>query len=97
MPLVGAVDDATMGAKLEFGEEHGLAVLVVYKFIVLKENCTLVIRQDELGYSNNDGKARFLCDKFIKTNHIGMSIGILKHIPVSAKESSITTAISHSN
>ena len=57
MAIVGAVDDATMGAKLEFGEERGLTVLVVYTFIVLKENCTLVIQQDELGYSNNDGKA----------------------------------------
>ena len=57
MALVGAVDDATMGAELEFKEEHCPAVPVVCTFIVLKENCTLVIWQDELGYSNNNGKS----------------------------------------
>ena len=97
MALVGAVDDATMGAKLEFGEESSPAVLVVHTFIVLKENCTLVIRQHGLGDSNNDGKSQFLCDKFIKTDHISTLICILEHIPVSTKESSITTTISHNN
>ena len=73
MSLVGAVDIATTDAELKFGEEHGPAVLVVDTFIVSKEDCTLVIQEDELGHSNNDGKSRFMRNEFIKTNHVGIS------------------------
>ena len=57
MTLVGAVDNATMGVELELGEEHCVAILIVYPFIVPKENGTLVIWPDDLGHSNNNRKA----------------------------------------
>ena len=97
MALIGAVNDATMGAELEFREKCGPAVVVVGTFIVLKEDCTLVIWENELGYSNNNGKSQFMHNKFIKTNHIGIVSGILKYIPVSTKKSSVTTTICHNN
>ena len=57
MTLVGAVDNATMGVELELGEEHCVAILIVYPFIVPKENGTLVIWQDELDHHDDNGKA----------------------------------------
>ena len=57
MTLVSAVHNATMGMELKFREEGGAAVLIVYPFIVPKENGTLVIWQDDLGHSNNNRKA----------------------------------------
>ena len=38
-----------------------------------------------------------MCNKFIKTNHIGIAIGIFKNIPVSTKKSGVTTTICHNN
>ena len=95
--LVGAVDCATTGVKLKFGEECGPAVLVVDTFIVSEEDGTLVIQEDELGHGDNDGKSQFLCNKFVETNRICIAIGILKYIPVSTKESGVTSAIGHNN
>ena len=95
--LVGAVDDATTGAKLKFREECGPAVLVVDTFIVSKEDCTIVIWGDELGHGNNNGKSQFMHNKLVKTNHVGIAIGILKYIPVSTKESSVTSLICLNN
>ena len=55
--LIGAVNDASTGAELKFGEECGLAVLVVDTFIVSKKDCTLVVWEKELGHGDNNGKA----------------------------------------
>ena len=85
MALIGAVNNATTGAELNFKEECGPAVLVVDTFIVSKKDCTLVVWENELGHSNNNGESQFTCNKFIKTNHVGIVIGIFKDIPVSAK------------
>ena len=57
MTFVSAVDNAIMGSELELREEHCAAVLIVYPFIVPKENGTLVIQQDEHGHHNDNGKA----------------------------------------
>ena len=57
MAFIGAVNNATMGMELKFGEECGLAVLVVDTFIVSKEDHTLVIQEDELGHHDNNGKS----------------------------------------
>ena len=36
-------------------------------------------------------------NKFVKTHHVGMAVGVLKDIPVCPKKASVTTAISHNN
>ena len=38
-----------------------------------------------------------MCNKFVKTNHVGIAIGIFKDIQVSTKKSGVTTAICHNN
>ena len=38
-----------------------------------------------------------MCNKFIKTNHIGIAIGVFNNIPVGAKESCVTSSICHNN
>ena len=97
MALIGAVNNATMGAELKFREEGGVTVLVVDALIVSKKDCAFVVRENELGHGDNNGKSQFTCNKFIKTNHVGIAIGIFKDIPVSTKESGVTTTISHNN
>ena len=97
MALIGAVDDATMGAELKFREEHGATVLVVDTLIVSKEDGALVVWENELGHGDNNGKSQFAGNKFIKTDHICIVIGIFKDIPISTKKASVTTAIGHNN
>ena len=36
-------------------------------------------------------------NEFIKTNHIGIAIGVFENIPVSAKKSSVTSTICHND
>ena len=43
MSLVSAVNDASLGAELEFGEECHVTVLIVYPFIVMEEDGTLIV------------------------------------------------------
>ena len=57
MALIGAVNNATTGAELNFKEECGPAVPVVDTFIVSKKDCTLVVWEKELGHGDNNGKA----------------------------------------
>ena len=52
--FMGTVDDTAMGAKLEFGEEGGVTVLVVDPLIVLEKDGALVVWENELGHGDNN-------------------------------------------
>ena len=97
MSFEGTVHNAATGVELEFREEAGLAVFVVDALIVPEEDGTLVVQKNELGHGNDNGKTGFAGNKFIKTNHICISISIFKNIPVGAKEAGITATICHNN
>ena len=55
MALVSTVNNASTGAKLKFREEHCAAVLIIHPLIVMKEDGTLIVQQDEFGDCNDDG------------------------------------------
>ena len=85
MALVSTVDNASVGAKLEFREEHHVAVLIIHPLIVTKEDGTLIVWQDKFGDHNDNGQAGLPGNQFLKTNNIGILSCVLKHIPAIAE------------